>query len=265
MIKLFNKKKKSFGLALGGGAARGLAHLGVLEVLERENILPSYVAGTSVGSLIGVLLCAGYSAQRIETIADDIGWFDLVKPTVPKLGLVKSEGLEEMVDELTEGKNIEELSIPFSAIAVDITKGKTVVLDSGPAGRAVQASCSIPGIFEPVSYFNGTLVDGGVLDNLPTQTVRTMGADYVLAVDLTTDLSEHENPVKGIVEIIFSSIMLMMEKTGSSGRETADLLISPQLRGFSFHDMDRKEELIQKGREAMEEALPKLKKDLKIS
>ncbi|MFP4178975.1 MAG: patatin-like phospholipase family protein [Spirochaetaceae bacterium] len=264
MIKLFDKKKSSLGLALGGGAARGFAHLGVYEVLERENLLPSFVAGTSVGSLIGALICAGHSALRIKNIAEDIGWFDLVRPTVPKRGLVKSEGLEELVDKLTEGKNIEELSIPFSAVAVDITRGKTVVLDSGPVGRAVQASCSIPGIFEPVPYFGGTLVDGGVLDNLPTETVRSMGADYVLAVDLTADLGEHENPEKGIVEIIFSSIMLMMEKTGSVGRDTADLLVSPQLSGYSFHNMDNREEMIQKGREAMEKALPRLKEDLKV-
>lgn len=264
MIKFFNKKKSAFGLALGGGAARGFAHIGVFEVLEREGMVPSYVAGTSVGSLVGALICAGYGARRIAELAKDIGWFDLVKPTVPKQGLVKSEGLEEMVDELCGGKNIEDLSIPFRALAVDISRGQEVVMDSGPVGRAVQASSSIPGIFEPVHYFNGILVDGGVLNNMPSEIVRSMGAKYVIAVDLTSDLTDHENPAKGILEIMFSSIMLMMRNTGSAGRDAADLLVAPELKGLSFHDMDNKEALIQKGREAMEEALPRLKSQLGI-
>jgi len=257
---VFPKKPKKIGLALGGGAVRGFAHLGVLKVLEEAGVVPSYITGTSVGSLVGALYSAGLSADKITDIAREIGWKDLVKPTLPKLGLLKTDGIAELVDRLAQGSLIEELKIPFKAVAVDLSRGKVIAFDKGPLGKAVQASCSIPGIFEPVKEGESLLLDGGIINNLPADLVREMGAEYVIAVDLNADLAEEASSPKGIFEILITSFMRMMSATGTLGREEADCLITPDLAGYNYHDMDQMEDLFIEGKKAAEKALPELRK-----
>lgn len=183
---MFSKKKKvSVGLALGGGAVRGFVHLGVLQVLEPAGLKPSFIAGTSAGSL--------------------------------------------------------------------------VVIDSGSVGYAVQASCSVPGLFVPVKQGDSLIVDGGVINNLPADIVRDMGADFVIAVDLTADQSEKASPAQNIFEVLITSLMRLMSVTGFPGREAADCLISPDLSEYSYHDMDQFEALVQEGKTAAEKVLPQLR------
>lgn len=256
---LFKKKPSSVGLALGGGAVRGFAHLGVLQVLQREGFTPSFIAGTSVGSLVGALLAAGLSADTILETARDIRWKNLVKPTVPKYGLLNTEGLKNLVNELVDGCTVEELPVPYKAVAVDISRGSLSVIDSGPVGDAVQASCSVPGIFEPVQQGDSMLVDGGVINNLPADILHDMGADYVIAVDLTADQSEEAPPAHNIFEVLITSLMRLMSITGLPGKEAADCLISPALANYSYHAMDQFEALVEEGKKAAEKALPQLK------
>lgn len=256
---LFKKKPSSVGLALGGGAVRGFAHLGVLQVLEQAGFTPSCIAGTSAGSLVGALVAAGLSADSILETARDIRWKNLVKPTVPKYGLLNTRGLKDLVDDLTGERLIEDLPIPYRALAVDISRGSLVIIDSGPVGEAVQASCSVPGIFEPVKRGDSLIVDGGVINNLPADILRDMGADYVVAVDLTADQSEEAPPAKNIFEVLITSLMRLMSVTGLPGKEAADCLISPTLAEFSYHDMDQFEALVEEGKKAAEKALPQLK------
>lgn len=251
-------EKKHFGLALGGGAARGIAHIGVLKALDQAGLKPSFVAGTSVGSLIGALYCAGLSWQQIWQEAEDLDWPDLVKVTMPRMGLVNADKLETLVDTLLEGKSIEELPVPFQAVAVDLVSGKEAILTSGPVGRAVRASCSLPGIFTPMEDGVRLLADGGIVNNLPAIQVREMGADYVVAVDLAFSGWDQRKKPSNLLEVLLTSTFILMGNTGSQGRHASDLLVVPELAGFGFHDMSRKQEMLDLGYQAMQSKLEAL-------
>lgn len=257
-------KKKRFGLALGGGAARGFAHIGVLKALDEAGLKPAFVAGTSVGSLIGALYCAGLSWQQIWQEAEELDWPDLVKVTMPTMGLVNPDKLETLVDSLvarlTAGTTIEELPIPFRAVAVDLVSGKETILASGPVGRAVRASCSIPGIFTPLDDGKRLLADGGVVNNLPARQVREMGADFVIAVDLVYCGWDQQKKPSNLLEVLFASTFIFMGNTGAQGRDISDLLVVPALAGFGFHDMSRKQEMLDLGYQAMQPHLKALGK-----
>lgn len=244
--------KKNFGLALGGGAARGFAHIGVLKALDEAGLKPSFVAGTSVGSLIGALYCSGLSWQRIWQEAEDLDWPDLVKVSMPTMGLVNPDKLETLVNRLVEEKTIEELPIPFQAVAVDLVTGSETILASGPLGRAVRASCSIPGIFTPLDDGPRLLADGGIINNLPARQVKQMGADYVVSVDLAYSGWNQQKKPSNLLEVLFASTFIFMGNTGAQGRDASDLLVVPELAGFGFHDMSRKQEMLDLGYQAMQ-------------
>ena len=254
------KKKKGFGLALGGGAARGFAHIGVLKALDEAGLRPDYVAGTSVGSLIGALYCAGLSWQDIWQEAEDLDWPDLVKVTMPTMGLVNPDKLESLVNRLVANKAIEDLAIPFQAVSVDLVSGKEAILASGPLGRAVRASCSIPGIFTPLDDGSRLLADGGIVNNLPSKQLREMGANYVVAVDLAYSGWNQQKKPSNLLEVLFASTFIFMSNTGAQGRDSADLLIVPELAGFGFHDMSHKQEMVDLGYQAMQPHLKALGK-----
>ncbi len=253
-------RKKRFGLALGGGAARGFAHIGVLKALDEAGLKPAYVAGTSVGSLIGALYCAGLSWQRIWQEAEDLDWPDLVRVTMPTMGLVNPDKLETLVDRLVEGKPMEKLQIPFRAVAVDLVSGSEIVLASGPLGRAVRASCSIPGIFTPMDDGKRLLADGGIVNNLPARQVRQMGADFVISIDLAYSGWDQQKKPSNLLEVLFASTFIFMGNTGAQGRNASDLLVVPDLSGFGFHDMSRKQEMLDLGYQAMQPHLKALVK-----
>jgi NTE family protein len=245
---------KKIGLALGGGAARGLAHIGTLKVLAEEAIAPDFVAGTSAGSLIGALLCAGFSWHEIRKRAIQVSWSDLVEPIFPIMGLVKSEKLEKLLGTMLSDRSFEELNIPLSVVTVDILTGDEVILRSGSVARAVQASCSIPGLFKPVDRDDRLLVDGGLINNLPSNIVREMGAEVVIAVDLISDVV-NTNPPKNIVDILYYSFNIMIRNAARKGLEDADCVIKPDLRGFSYHRLGRLDELMARGEMAARESL----------
>jgi NTE family protein len=256
-------KRKRFGLALGGGAARGFAHIGVLKALDEAGLKPAFVAGTSVGSLIGALYCAGLSWAQIWQEALKLDWKDLVTLSVPTLGLVNPGKLEELVQRLSGGRMIEDLPLPFRAVAVDLVTGKEAVFDTGPVGRAVRASCSIPGIFIPLDDGKRLLADGGVLNNLPSGLVRAMGANYVVAVDLTSSGGDTHKKPENLMEVLIDSAFIFMNNSGAQGRAMADMLIEPALAGFGYHDMSRRQEMLDAGYEAMRSQLKPLLKRFK--
>ena len=255
--------RKVMGLALGGGAVRGFAHIGVLKVLAQADIEPSYVAGTSVGSLIGALYCAGYSWSQIMETAADIEWKDLVKLSFPKLGVVRPEGLRDLIDRLVEGRNIEDLNIPYAAVAVDLVTAAEVVFDSGPISTAVLASCSIPGVFVPVQTDNAVLVDGGVLNAVPADVVKRMGAEYVVAVDLNANAQGSDERPDSILDVAARSMALFRTATSSKGLSYADCIVQPELKGFSYHNMSRRDEMVERGEAAMTAALAKVQSKIK--
>ncbi|HOL18457.1 MAG TPA: patatin-like phospholipase family protein, partial [Bacillota bacterium] len=172
------------GLALSGGVARGIAHIGVLKYLEEQHIKLSCLAGTSAGSIIAGLYCAGIPLDDIEKIALSFSWKDLFKLTLPRYGLVDSTLLEKLIKSYIGDINFSELKIPLLINAVDLLKGEEVILDSGLVAVAIRASCAIPGIFTPVKTNGRLLVDGGVLDNVPARLLKEKGMDMVVAVDV---------------------------------------------------------------------------------
>lgn len=241
-------------LALGGGAARGIAHIGVLKVLEERGVVVEGVAGTSIGAIIGSLYCKGYSWQEIWDIAQELSWKELIKLSFSGMGLANTGKLAKLLEELLEDRNFSDLKLPFRAVAVDITNAQEVVIDNGRVAPAVLASASIPGIFEPVQLGGRYLVDGGVSNNVPSDIARPLTGGKVLAVDLNAQATEHEEP-RNLMDVTLKTFAILMWNTSNQGREEADLLIQPDIDGFRYYDLSRAEELFRRGEEAARKVL----------
>ncbi|MEX2444764.1 MAG: patatin-like phospholipase family protein [Alkalispirochaeta sp.] len=253
------KRNPTVGLALSGGAARGYAHLGVIQVLAEHEIPIDVVTGTSVGSVVGALLAGGYSPQQIIEISGTLKWQKLVSPTLSGMGLVSAEKLESFVGELLGDTDFNELQLPFRAVATDIARAEEVVFSEGSVARAVRASCSVPGIFEPLVEGSTAYVDGGVTNNLPSALAREMGADVVIAVDLNSQRPDPQLPVN-LLDVTFRSFAMLLDRTSVEGRDDADLVIEPDLNEFSYHDLSHAEEMIRRGYAATQSLLPEIKK-----
>jgi NTE family protein len=251
-------RSKRLGLALGGGAARGFAHLGVLKVLAEKGFAAAAVAGTSAGGLVGALYCAGKSWEEIREIGHRIDWPDLVSPTWPSLGLVSTNKLEKIIDRLLEGRSFDQLGVPFKAVAVDIQRGEPVILDHGSVARAVRASASIPGIFEPTIWEDRYLVDGGLMNDVPVDVVRGMGVEVVLGVSLNRDRISTGKP-QSMVDILLRSLNILIYQNTQSASRSADVMVAPDLAGFAYQDLNRVDELIARGEEAMRKKIDKLR------
>ncbi|SDW01442.1 NTE family protein [Marininema mesophilum] len=236
------------GLALGSGGARGMAHIGVLKVLQQANISVDYVAGSSIGSLVGVLFADGLDLEMMESLATHLKrkyWLDL---TVPKFGFVTGTKVKELIHFLTKGKHIEDLPLTTAVVATDLVEGKRVVFRSGPIDVAVRSSISIPGIFEPVILDGRTLVDGGVVDRIPITVVKEMGADIVIAVDVVPKRSSVQ--IRTIFDVITQTLNVMEREILNQKLLAADVLIHPDLADISPSAFSRVSECIQRGEEA---------------
>ena len=219
------------GIALGSGAARGLAHIGVLKALDENNINIDMISGSSAGALIGGLYAFGTTPDRIKNIANQIDnklWVDL---TVPKKGFIKGEKIEELVRLLTRSQNIEDLLIPLNIIATDLKSGSQFIFKKGPLYKAIRASISIPGVFEPVTMEEKVLVDGAVTNRVPVSILKEMGADILIGVDV----GYSSNPVRlnHVFDIIFQSIDVMSEQLVEKNILHCDILIKPPLSHIS--------------------------------
>jgi len=177
---------KKVGLALGGGSAKGFSHIGVLEVLEKHKIPINYIAGTSMGAVVGALYAAGFSIAELKKISTHIKWEELMDFTLPDRGILSGEKIELFLRKLLKNKRFKDLEIPLAVVAADVNKGEKVIFKSGDVSSALRASISIPSIFVPCTNNNRLLVDGSVLDPVPVDVARQMGADVVIAVNLFT-------------------------------------------------------------------------------
>ncbi|MFP4383314.1 MAG: patatin-like phospholipase family protein [Spirochaetia bacterium] len=252
----------TLGLALGGGAARGLAHIGILKALEEEKLPVKVVSGTSVGSLIGALYCSGMKWHEIKDAAEKIKWGDLLKLKMGKMGLGTGTKLEKLVTDLTGVSRIEDLKIPFRAVAVDLVSGREVVFDHGPLGRAVHASSCIPGIFSPVDFGDMCLVDGGIRNSVPVNVVKLMGADGVIGVDLNSDRREYKPP-NDVYDVIMYSLGILMETTNKTVYGSSDFGIFPDLSEFNYYNLNHMDEMIRRGEVAMRSRCSQIKGKLK--
>ncbi|MFW6175776.1 MAG: patatin-like phospholipase family protein [Acidobacteriota bacterium] len=250
------------GLVLSGGAVRGAAHLGVLEVLHREGVKIDRIAGTSVGALVGAAYAAGARPAEILEEFRKARWLSIGRPRLDLdfRGLLDSVPLERLLRERFGLTTFAALEIPFRAVALDIGAGERVVLEEGDVARAVLASAAMVGLFSPVEIEGGQLIDGGYVDNLPVGEVRAMGARTVIAVDLLADPVGPEGP-DNVVEI-WQRLLFLLIRAAQPIPDDVDVLIRPELRGFSYVDFDEVDELYERGRRAAEEALPKLREAL---
>lgn len=256
--------RPKIGLALGAGGARGFAHIGVLQVLQKKRIPIDCLAGCSMGSLIGALYCTGMDIHFMEKLALHLKrrhWIDF---TVPKMGFVSGMKILEMVRFLTKEMNFEDTKIPFAVVATDVEKGERVVFREGPIYRAVRASVAIPGIIVPFRIGDRLLVDGGVMDRVPVSVCREMGADLVIAVDV--GVVEREVAVKSIIDVFFQTIDIMEREIFKWRILDADLVIRPEVGHISSTAFTQVEETIALGRQAAEkqvEAIQELIKEWK--
>jgi NTE family protein len=253
--------KPKVALVLGGGAARGFAHIGVIRVLEQEKIPIDLVVGTSVGSLIGAIYAHDRSSFELEWTAfalekGDIFDYGLLN-ALTGMGAARGEKLESFIKSKVPTANIEDLKIPFAAVATDLNRGGRVVLDKGSVGRAVRASSAIPGVFQPVEHQGKLLVDGGLVDNVPVAVARDKGADIVIAVDIGKQVSNFS--IADIIDVMIQSITIMSAENARFKKQEADVLIAPNIGDVGMLDFTQKKRCMQAGIEATQKMIPEIK------
>ncbi len=257
MLSLTNIRKR--GIAFGGGATRGFAHIGVIKVFEENNLYFDYVSGNSAGSIVGALYADGMGWEDMYEFAKTINVGDIISLKFKSPGLFNSEKIEKLVEKKLGEKTFKDLRLPFRCVAVDLYSGSLVELHKGKVARAIRASCSIPGIFTPTEWDNKLLVDGGLMDSVPGDVVRKMGARFVVGVNLNADREIIRTP-KSSAETIFSSLKIIMNHNTERGLAKADVIIEPDLHGFTYYDLKHIDKMVELGEiAAKEKILPLLR------
>lgn len=247
-------------LVLGGGSARGIAHLGVLKVLKREKIPVDLVVGTSVGSLMGAVFALGLSLEPAINTAMNTSWKNLSDFVISKMGLLEGRDLERVIGNSIGWKNFEDLKIPLAVVATDAEKGEEVVYTSGNLVKIIRASCSIPGVFIPVRLDGRLLIDGGIKNTVAVSAAKRMEADFIIAVDVGFCIKK--GAVTNIFQVIFQAVQIMGQELNDYQTMSADVVIRPDLGDLDQLAFHRAQEAIEKGEKAAEEALPYIKKRL---
>lgn len=254
------KNRPKIGLALGAGSAKGFAHLGVLKVLQRENIPIDLIAGSSIGSVFGALYAAKADWGILEKMCCTLQQKQLLDMTVPKMGLLRGERIESLIRLLTKNMGFEQLKIPLYVVAVDIQNCEEVIINSGNVADAVRASISIPGIFQPKYLEGKVLVDGAVLNRVPIDILKKNGAGLTIAVDLKYGGAENRpKAINNIFDVILSAWDIAEEKNSKASRQTADILIEPKVAHIGLADVHRAAECILAGEMAAQMAIPQIK------
>jgi len=251
------------GLALGGGAVRGAAHLGVLAVLEEAGIRPAVVAGTSAGALVGAGVAAGLCSAEMLKSFEAANWRGVARPAWrSKLSMLDPYPLGDLMERVTGASDFADLELPFAAVACDVITGTRVVLTEGPLREALLASSAIPALFEPVQRGEQLLVDGGLVDNLPVDAALALGADYVIAVDIMPRLNGSFVPhdVRDMLLLSWN----IVQRAAELGRERADVVITPQVAAVSLSDFSAVDAAYAAGVEAARAALPTLEEALAL-
>ena len=269
--------KRKIGLALSSGAARGLAHIGVLAVLEKEGIPIDMIAGTSTGAAVGALYAQHKDASRIKELALDLGWkklAPLVDPSLPKTGFIKGKKIKDLLASFIGGDiEFSDLKLPFACVAADIDTGEEVVIDRGSVPEAVRASISIPAIFTVVKWGNRYLVDGSLVNPVPVSVVKRMGADFIIAVNVIPDVVDRTHHRVGkegterfkepnIIHIIMQSIYIGTYSLVWSSLKGANIVIEPRVAHINSGDFHHAQECILQGELATQSSIPEIKREL---
>ena len=253
------KRAPKFGLALGGGAARGFAHVGVIQVLEEAGIKPDLVVGTSAGSVVAAFYASGKDGAQLQKAAETMEEATITDWTVPLLGrgMMRGDGLARYVNKQTGNRRIEDFKMPLGIVATDLKTGEGILFQRGDVGTAVRASSSVPSVFEPVRIGNREFVDGGLVSPVPVRYARQMGAEYVLAIDIS---SPPESGKTGdMFDILMQTFTIMGKSINKLELRDADLVVRPALNDVGSADFKARRRSIEAGRTAMLQALPKLK------
>jgi NTE family protein len=253
------KRIPAIGVALGGGFARGIAHIGVLKVLEEEGIPVRMIAGTSVGAIMGAAYCSGLTITELEELAHRVRFTTFARWTLSRYGFASNDRMVAFLKQTLKVQTFEELRIPLGVTATDFNTGKGAVFTSGPIIEPVRASCAYPGMFLPVEIRGSWLVDGMLSYPVPTVPLREMGAERVLAVQLRGQWSKTSAP-RHYFDVIGQSFAIAQEMMSSTWRGAADVVIEPDVAGFDYDDFKRAGELIHVGELAMRRALPEVRK-----
>ena len=248
----FGNKKPKIGLALGGGAARGFAHIGVIKALENQGIKPDLVVGTSAGSVIAALYASGNSGTDLNRMAlslDEASITDWALPFSGKFGgMIKGDALQSTVNRLVKNQRIENMPIPLGIVATDLQTGAGILFQRGDTGQAVRASCSVPGVFQP-SVINGhEYVDGGLVSPVPVRYAKQMGADFVIAVNISTEPSTQDT--SGTLGVLLQTTSIMGQSINHFELENAQVVIRPQLGTMKGTDFKSRNAAILAGEEA---------------
>jgi len=258
-MPVVTSRTPAIGVALGGGFARGIAHVGALKVLEQEGIPISIVAGTSVGALIGAAYCSGVTLQELEDMAASIRFSNFARWTLSRCGFASNDRMISFLTRILKVKTFEELRIPLGVTATDFNTGEGVVFHSGSIIDPVRASCAYPGMFLPVQIRGRYMVDGMLSHPVPTRPLREMGADRVLAVHLRGTWANGGAP-RHLFDVIGQSFAIAQDAMSSVWRQAADLVIEPDVAGFAYDDFKRAKDLIRVGEAAMRNAMPEVRK-----
>jgi NTE family protein len=253
----------AIGVALGGGFARGIAHIGVLKVLEEEGIPVRMIAGTSVGALMGAAYCSGLTIPELEELAQKVRFTTFARWTLSRYGFASNDRMVAFLESNLKVKTFEEMRIPLGVVATDFNTGAGAVFRSGPVIDPVRASCAYPGMFLPVEIRGSWLVDGMLSHPVPTLPLREMGAERVLAVQLKGQWSKTTTP-RHFFDVIGQSFAIAQDMMGQLWRSAADVVIEPDVAGFDYDDFKRAGELIRVGELAMRRALPEVRKWLEV-
>jgi NTE family protein len=245
------------GLALGGGAARGFAHIGVLQVLEEQGIRPDLVVGTSAGSLVAALWAAGKGGAELGALAEHMDESALTDWAYPGRGLLRGEALANYVREQTAGRPIETLPTPLGIVATDLANGRAILFRRGDPGTAVRASSAVPALFQPVSIGGREYVDGGLVAPIPVQVARQMGAELVIAVDIS--LITEGQPTGDALKMLLQTFAIMGRNLGEQQLRDADIVMRPKLQGVAGTDFGARRLALLAGREAALTVLAELR------
>ncbi len=245
------------GLALGGGAARGFAHIGVIQVLEEAGIRPALVAGTSAGSLVAALYASGKGGPELAQLADAMDEATITDWSFPGRGLIRGEALARFVRDHTGGRAIEQMPLPLGIVATDLDNGQAILFQVGDTGVAVRASSAVPAVFRPVRIGSREYVDGGLVSPVPVRFARQMGADLVIAVDIS---EQPDGAATGdMMRILLQTFSIMGRSINLFELRDADVVIRPRLAGVASADFSARKRTIQAGREAAVAMLPEIR------
>ncbi len=251
------------GLALGGGAARGFAHIGVIQVLEEQGIRPSCVVGTSAGSLVAAMYAAGKSGVQLGSLAAAMEESSITDWVFPGRGLIRGEALARYVRRQTEGRRIEQMAIPLGIVATDLDSGEAILFQRGDPGVAVRASSAVPAVFQPVKIGEREYVDGGLVAPVPVRFARQMGAEFVIAVDISA--TPQGAATGDAMRMLLQTFAIMGRSLGRFELGEADLVLRPELPGITGIDFAARAKSVQAGRKAATAALPALRQRLAAS